>query len=75
MSTVSVGGVVDAATERTMHVRLNARATAEHRPRRDSRATLTARGVDTREPQPERPNAANPTPQSTEAPRRCRLDL
>ena len=49
MSTMPVMGVVDAATAKTMHVRLNASATAAQRPRRDMRAIWTARGVDTRE--------------------------
>ncbi len=49
MSTMPVMGVLDAATARTMHVRLNARATAAQKPRRDKRATWTETGVDTRE--------------------------
>ena len=49
MSTMRVMGVVDAATAKTMHARLNASATAAQRPRRDKRATWTAMGVDTRE--------------------------
>jgi len=49
MSTMPVMGALDAATARTMHVRLNARATAAQKPRRDKRATWTETGVDTRE--------------------------
>lgn len=49
LSTMPVMGIVDAATARTVHVRLNARATAAHKPRRDKRATLRATGVDTQE--------------------------
>ena len=48
MSTMPGMGVVDAATANTLHARLNARATAAQRPRRDKRATWTAMGVDTR---------------------------
>ena len=49
MPVMRVIDIVDAATARTMHVRLNARATATQRPRREKRATSTAMGVDTRE--------------------------
>ena len=49
MSTMPVMGVVDAAPANTMHARLNASATAAHRPRRDKRATWTAMDVDTRQ--------------------------
>ncbi|WP_248582745.1 hypothetical protein [Nocardioides sp. InS609-2] len=49
MSTMPAMGVVDAATANTTHAKLNARATAAHRARRDERATWTAMGVDTRE--------------------------
>jgi len=49
MSALPVIGVIDAATARTAHVRLNASAIAAHRPARDTRAILTATGVDTRE--------------------------
>ncbi len=49
MSTMPVMGVVDAATAKTMHIRLNTSATAAHRPRRDKQASWTAMGVDTRE--------------------------
>lgn len=45
---MSVMGVDDAATARTRHARLNARATAATAPRREMRATWTAMGVDTR---------------------------
>ena len=48
-SAMPVIGVVDAATANTRHARLNARATAAQRPRRDKRATWTAMGVHTRE--------------------------
>jgi len=48
MSTVSVMGIVDAATAKTMHVRLNASATAAPKPRCDKQATRMAMGVDTR---------------------------
>ncbi len=49
MSTMPVMGVVDAATAKTMHARLNASATAAQRPRREKRTTWTATGVDTQE--------------------------
>jgi len=48
MSPMPVMGVVE-ATAKTMHARLNARATAAQRPRRDKRATWAAMSVDTRE--------------------------
>ena len=46
---MSAMGLVDAETARPMHVRLNARVTAAHRPRRDSRATARATDVGTPE--------------------------
>ena len=49
MSTMPVMGVVDAASANTTHPKLNASATAAHRPRRDKRATWTAMDVDTRQ--------------------------
>lgn len=42
-------GVIDAETARPMHVRLNARVTTAHTPRRDKRATARATDVGTRE--------------------------
>lgn len=49
MSAMPAMGVVHAETARPMHVRLNARVTAAHRPRRDKRATARATDVGTRE--------------------------
>lgn len=49
MSAMPAMGVADAETARPMHVRLKARVTAAHRPRRDKRATARATDVDTRE--------------------------
>lgn len=48
MPAPAMGGV-DAEIARPMHVRLSARVTAAHRPRRDKRATARARDVGTRE--------------------------
>jgi len=49
MSAMPAMGVVHAETARPMHVRLSARVTAAHRPRRDKRATARATDVGTRE--------------------------
>lgn len=49
VSAMPAMGVVDAETARPMHVRLKARVTTAHRPRRDQRATARATDVGTRE--------------------------
>lgn len=49
MSAMPAMGVADAEIARPMHVRLKARVTAAHRPRRDTRATARATDVGTRE--------------------------